>query len=65
LNTNSIVVRYLKKKTIIDFLNAIQIKTSARNRNNYRTCLSSVFQIMEDNELIENNFIKNYKSIKK
>ena len=67
LNNNSIVVdniRTLKKKTIIDFLNTIQVKTSARNRNNYRTCLSSVFQTMEDNELIEKNFIKNINQLK-
>jgi integrase len=67
LNANNTVVdnvRALKKKTIIDFLNAIQIKTSARNRNNYRTCLSSVFQTMEDNELIEKNFIKNINQLK-
>ncbi|WP_040278311.1 tyrosine-type recombinase/integrase [Psychroserpens damuponensis] len=67
LKGNSIVVdnvRILKKKTIIDFLNSIQVKTSARNRNNYRTCLSSVFQTMEDNELIEKNFIKNINHLK-
>lgn len=67
LNSNNVVVdnvRTLKKKTIIDFLNTIQIKTSARNRNNYRTCLSSVFQTMEDNELIEKNFIKNINQLK-
>jgi len=67
LKSNNLVVdnvRDLKKKTIIDFLNAIQIKTSARNRNNYRTCLSSVFQTMEDNELIEKNFIKNINQLK-
>lgn len=57
-------VKELKKKSIIDFLNAIQLKTSPRNRNNYRTCLSSVFQTMEDNEIIDKNYIKNISQLK-
>ncbi|MBR9846861.1 MAG: tyrosine-type recombinase/integrase [Algicola sp.] len=57
-------VNELPKKSVIDFLNSIQLRTSPRNRNNYRTCLSSIFQTMEDNELIAKNFIKNISQLK-
>ncbi|MGB3608520.1 MAG: site-specific integrase [Psychroserpens sp.] len=63
-NVNTDDIRALKKKTIIDFLNSILIRTSSRNRNNYRTCLSSIFQAMEENELIDKNFVKNINRLK-
>lgn len=63
-NTVVVDVRSLKKKAVVDFLNDVQLKTSPRNRNNYRTCLSSIFQTMEDNEIIEKNFIKNINQLK-
>jgi len=51
-------IHQLNKKSITEFLNAVLTKTSARNRNNYRTELSSVLQVLEDNDVIANNFIK-------
>lgn len=51
-------IHQLNKKLITEFLNAVLAKTSARNRNNYRTELSSVLQVLEDNEIIKENFIK-------
>ena len=39
-------------------------KTSPTNRNNFRTDLSSVFQILVDNELLDRNFIKNITVLK-
>jgi len=57
-------VKAIRKKSIIEFLNTIQLKTSARNRNNYKTCLSSVFQTMEDNEIIEKNYFKTINQLK-
>lgn len=48
----------LDKKIVNNFLNDVLIKTSARNRNNYRTELSSLLQTIEDNDLIAHNFIK-------
>ncbi len=48
----------LDKKVVNDFLNEVLLKTSARNRNNYRTELSSLLQTIEDNDLIAYNFIK-------
>lgn len=57
-------INQISKKMVVAFLNNIQLSTSARNRNNYRTVFSSIFQILEDNEMIEKNFISQIKSIK-
>ncbi|WP_274474604.1 tyrosine-type recombinase/integrase [Mangrovimonas aestuarii] len=51
-------VDLLSKKIVTEFLNEVLIKTSARSRNNYRTELSSVIQVLEDNDIIALNFIK-------
>ena len=48
----------LNKQLVSGFLNDILERTSARNRNNYRTDLSSIMQVMEDNDIIETNYIK-------
>ena len=48
----------LNKKTVSGFLNHVLNKTSPRNRNNYRTDLSSIMQVLEDNEIVELNVIK-------
>ncbi|WMI64769.1 site-specific integrase [Aestuariibaculum sp. YM273] len=51
-------VNQLNKKVVSAFLNDTLQRTSARNRNNYRTDLSSLMQVLEDNDIIEVNFIK-------
>lgn len=51
-------VNQLNKKVVSAFLNDILQRTSARNRNNYRTDLSSLMQVLEDNNIIQVNFIK-------
>ncbi|WP_149277660.1 tyrosine-type recombinase/integrase [Pareuzebyella sediminis] len=48
----------LDKKTVTTFLNDVLSRTSARNRNNFRTDLSSVLQVLVDNDIIAQNFIK-------
>jgi integrase len=48
---------------VMDFLNHIVIKSSARNRNNFRLALGTLLQTLEDNELIKFNFIKNIKGL--
>lgn len=48
----------LQKKDVVEFLNEVLSNTSARNRNNTRVDLSSIFQVLEDNEIIPLNFIK-------
>ena len=57
-------IEHIEKKHIMDFLNEVQLQSSARNRNNYRTVFSSLFQVLEDNDIIERNFINSIKSLK-
>lgn len=51
-------IEALNKQIVTEFLNSVLNNTSARNRNNYRTDLSSIIQVLEDNDIIESNFIK-------
>ena len=51
-------IQALDKKILTEFLNHVLDNTSPRNRNNYRTDLSSIMQVLEDNEIIGQNFIK-------
>jgi integrase len=66
LNNNKVVVNInqITKKMVVEFLNHMQLSTSARNRNNYRTVLSSIFQVLENNEIIARNFISQIKAIR-
>lgn len=57
-------VNQLDKKTVVEFLNAMQLRSSARTRNNYRTILSSIFQVLEDNDILKQNFIKQIKPLR-
>lgn len=57
-------IHQLNKKNVTEFLNTVLTKTSARNRNNYRTELSSVLQVLEDNEIIKENFIRKIRVLK-
>ncbi|WP_299385844.1 site-specific integrase [uncultured Lacinutrix sp.] len=54
----------LTKKVVLIFLNAVLDRTTARTRNNYRTELSSIIQVLEDNEIIKSNFIKKISVLK-
>ncbi|MDT0552089.1 tyrosine-type recombinase/integrase [Urechidicola vernalis] len=51
-------IESVSKKTIIKYLNKVLETTSARNRNNVRGVLSSLFNTLEDNEIIEENFVR-------
>lgn len=57
-------VNSITKKDVNAFLNDVLIKTSARTRNNTRVDLSSLFQVLEDNEMIPTNFIKSISLLK-
>lgn len=57
-------INQINKKMVVEFLNHVQLSTSPRNRNNYRTVLSSIFQVLEDNEIITKNFISQIKAIR-
>ena len=54
----------LTKKIFIGYLNFVLENTSASNRNNTRTDLSSLVQTLVDNELIKENFIKSINVLK-
>lgn len=54
----------VNKKMANDYLNEILIKTSPRNRNNTKTDLQSLFQVLEDNDIIDKNFFVKIKKIK-
>lgn len=54
----------LTKSIVVQFLNTILHRTSARSRNNYRIDLSSLMQTLADNEIIPSNFIKSIPVLK-
>ena len=57
-------INQIERLTLVQFLNATQLASSARNRNNYRTVLSSLFQTLKDNEIIDENIVRGIKPIK-
>lgn len=57
-------INEITRKFVVEYLNEIQVKTSARNRNNTRAVLSSIFQTLKDNEIIPDNFVKSINTLK-
>ena len=57
-------INQLQKKDVIEFLNSVLERTSARNRNNFRVDLSSLIQVLVDNDIIKDNFIKKINVLK-
>ena len=57
-------INEITKKTVIAYLNEVLEKTSPRTRNNTRIDLGSLFQTLEDNELISENFVKKINVLK-
>lgn len=57
-------IKRIHKGVIIQYLNKVLQESSARNRNNTRTDLSSLFQVFVDNDFIEKNFIKEISVLK-
>lgn len=68
LDTNNVSgdksVFAITKKVVITYLNEVLENTSPRTRNNTRVDLSSLFQVLEDNEIIKENFIKKINVLK-
>ncbi|WP_237332412.1 tyrosine-type recombinase/integrase [Zobellia amurskyensis] len=54
----------LDKKVVTTFLNDVLDRTGPRNRNNFRTDLSSIIQVLVDNDIIGQNFIKKIPPLK-
>ena len=57
-------ITFITKKVINDYLNDVLVNSSARNRNNTRADLSSLFQVLEDNEIIADNLVKKINVLK-
>jgi len=62
-HTDIATVDKLNKNLFQRYLNDILARSSPRNRNNYRTDLSSVLQVLADNEIIQENFVKDIKKL--
>jgi integrase len=62
IDNNSIDI--ITKSVVNEYLKDVLIRTSPRTRNNTRTDLSSLFQVLEDNEFIKENFIKKVSVLK-
>ena len=54
----------LNRKQTNEYLNSILETTSARNRNNTRIDLSSLFEVLANDEIITENFIKRINTLK-
>ncbi|WP_268846557.1 tyrosine-type recombinase/integrase [Flavobacterium aestivum] len=54
----------ITKKAAQTYLNEIVAKTSARNYNDARGILSSLFQVLQDNDVIADNFILKIPTLK-
>jgi integrase len=54
----------IQKKSVIQYLNSVLQLSSARNRNNTRTDISSLFQVLEDNDVVQENFVKKINVLK-
>lgn len=57
-------ITHITKKIMNDYLNEVLINSSARNRNNTRADFSSLFQVLEDNEIITDNIAKKISVLK-
>lgn len=57
-------VSAIGKQHINDYLNGSLSTVKARTRNNYRTSIGTLWQCMEDNGLVERNFVRTIKMIK-
>lgn len=54
----------ISKMIMLTYLNHILDRTSPRTRNNYKADLSSVFQVLENNEIIPKNVVMGIPKIK-
>jgi integrase len=54
-------INSVNKKVVNTYLNEVLVRTSARNRDNTRTDILGIFQVLEDNEIILANIVKNTK----
>ena len=63
LNENAPITSLNRKQTN-EYLNSVLESTSARNRNNTRIDLSTLFEVLTNDEIIPENFIKRINTLK-
>jgi integrase len=54
----------ISKKVVNEYLNEVVKRTSARTRNNSRTDIASLFQLLEENEIVRSNFVQSIPKLK-
>ncbi|WP_157961205.1 tyrosine-type recombinase/integrase [Lutibacter citreus] len=59
-----ISISQLTKSMVVHFLNGVLDKNSPRTRNNVRLEISTLMQVLEENEIITYNFVKNIPVLK-
>ena len=59
-----VFINQIAKYTLTGYLNDVLVRSSARNRNNYRINLSSIFQILKDNDIVQENYLREIKSLR-
>jgi integrase len=64
LDDDSKPISFITRRIVNDYLNGILEKSSARNRNNSRIDLSSLFEVLANDEIISENFIKKINILK-
>lgn len=57
-------INEINRQTCIRFLNEILETTSPKNRNNFRAVLSMFFKLLEENEIVKENFIPSINILK-
>jgi integrase len=57
-------ISIISKKLVNEYLNLVLKTSSARNRNNTRTDIRSLFQVLEDNDIVKDNFVRKINIIK-
>lgn len=59
-----IEVKVFPKKYIFEYFNELMVAGSAKSYNNHKSVLSSIFNVLKDNEMITENFITSVKNAK-
>lgn len=57
-------IESITKKVVTVYLNEIALETSARNRNNSRSNLSMLFKLLEEDEIVKDNFVNEISVLK-
>ncbi|WP_239004359.1 tyrosine-type recombinase/integrase [Lacinutrix sp. WUR7] len=62
--TSKSCITTVTKKVVIHYLNSVLQNSSPRNRNNARTDIASFFQVLVDNDVLQENFVKKINVLK-